>query len=263
MTAASPGPRLLLVEDDDATRRLLASNLSAHSYRIDDAVDVRQALQRWDAGRPDLVLLDLGLPDRDGLAVIRRVRSEGTTPILILSARDGEADKIAALDAGADDYVTKPFALGELRARIAALLRRAAGPAADAGGRMSVGAVVLDGSRREVTVAGRPVVLTPREYELLKSLLGSPDRVLTKARLLRAVWGLAYADEGHYLHVYISRLRRKLNDADPEGRAGRIITAEPGVGYRVAERPPLEGRATAGRATAGPATAQGVATARR
>src|SRR5437762_1459243 len=156
MTAASPGPRLLLVEDDDATRRLLASNLSAHSYRIDDAVDVRQALQRWDAGRPDLVLLDLGLPDRDGLAVIRRVRSEGTTPILILSARDGEADKIAALDAGADDYVTKPFALGELRARIAALLRRAAGPAADAGGRMSVGAVVLDGPGRAGLRRGRP-----------------------------------------------------------------------------------------------------------
>src|SRR5207244_2095791 len=117
-------------------------------------------------------LLDLGRPDRDGLAVIRRVRSEGTTPILILSARDGEADKIAALDAGADDYVTKPFALGELRARIAALLRRAAGPAADAAGRLAVGAVVLDVAKREVTVAGQSIDLTPREYELLKTLLG-------------------------------------------------------------------------------------------
>jgi two-component system KDP operon response regulator KdpE len=235
MTAANLGARLLLVEDDDATRRLLASNLTAHAYRIDEALDVRQALERWDAGRPDLVLLDLGLPDRDGLTVVRRVRSEGTTPILILSARDGEADKIAALDAGADDYVTKPFALGELRARIAALLRRSAGPAADAAGRLSVGAVVVDVARRIVTVAGHPVDLTPREYELLKTLCTSPGRVLTKARLLRAVWGAAYADEGHYLHVYVSRLRRKLDEADPDHRAGRIITAEPGVGYRLAE----------------------------
>jgi two-component system KDP operon response regulator KdpE len=227
------GPHLLLVEDDEPTRRMVASNLAAHGYRVAEARDAREALRRWDAGRPDLIVLDLGLPDRDGTVVIRRVRREAATPILILSARGEEHDKIAALDEGADDYVTKPFGLGELRARVAALLRRAAGPAADAAGRISVGPVVLDIGRREVTVGGRPVELTPREYELLKAMLGQPDRVITRNRLLRAVWGDSYTDEAHYLHVYVSRLRRKLAAADPSGGAGRMITAEPGVGYRL------------------------------
>jgi two-component system KDP operon response regulator KdpE len=195
------GPHLLLVEDDENTRRMVASNLGAHGYRVVEARDAREALRRWDASRPDLIVLDLGLPDRDGTVVIRRVRREALTPILILSARGEEQDKIAALDAGADDYVTKPFGLGELRARIAALLRRAAGPAADLAGRLSVGPLSLDIGRREVTVAGLPVDLTPREYELLKTMLGQPDRVVTRNRLLRAVWGDSYAEEAHYLHV--------------------------------------------------------------
>ena len=227
------GPRLLLVEDDEPTRRMVASNLSAHGYRVAEAADVREALRRWDGERPDLIVLDLGLPDRDGTIVIRRVRRDSSTPILILSARGEERDKILALDEGADDYVTKPFGLGELRARVAALLRRAAGPAADAAGRLSAGPVVLDLSRRVVTVHGHPVELTPREYELLKIMLGQPDRVITKNRLLRAVWGDQYAEEAHYLHVYVSRLRRKLAAVDPTGAAGRMISAEPGIGYRL------------------------------
>lgn len=229
------GPHLLLVEDDEATRRSVAGNLAGHGYRVAEAADARSALRRWDAERPDVILLDLGLPDADGSSIIRRVRREATTPILVLSARGAERDKVAALEAGADDYVTKPFGLAELRARVAALLRRTAGPAADAQGVLALGPVRLDLARRVATVAGTPVELTPREYELLKTMLGQPGRLLTKARLLRAVWGTAYADEGHYLHVYVSRLRRKLAAADPGGGTRDLIVAEPGVGYRIAE----------------------------
>lgn len=235
MTIAKPGrgAKILIVEDDAATRQMVAANLAAHDFGVTESGDVASAIRAWDAERPDLILLDLGLPDRDGGFVIRRVRREASTPILILSARVDEADKIAALEEGADDFVTKPFGMGELRARIAALLRRASGPAADMAGRIVAGPVTVDTVRRIVTVSGLPVDLTPREYELLRTLLSMPGRVLTKGRLLRAVWGDAYADEGHYLHVYVSRLRRKLDAADAGTEAGRLITAEPGVGYRV------------------------------
>jgi two-component system KDP operon response regulator KdpE len=230
----SDGPRVLLVEDDEPTRRSVAANLEAHGFRVAEAADARSALRGWESGRPDVILLDLGLPDADGLSVVRRVRSEATTPILILSARDTERDKVAALELGADDYVTKPFGLPELRARIGALLRRAGG-VTDPAGRITLGPVVIDVARRAVTAAGNDVQLTPREYELLKTMLGQPGRVLTRGRLLRAVWGTAYGNEAHYLHVYVSRLRRKLDEADPSGRSSRLIVAEPGVGYRIAE----------------------------
>jgi two-component system KDP operon response regulator KdpE len=233
--APGAAAHLLLVEDDEATRTAVARNLEAHGYRITDAADGGAAFRAWDAERPDLVLLDLGLPDLDGADIVRRIRRDAATPILILTARAAERDKVAALDAGADDYVTKPFGMEELRARVAALLRRAGGPAADSQGRLRLGSVVLDIPSRVVTVGGTPVDLTPREYELLKAMLQQPGRVLTKGRLLRAVWGTAYADEAHYLHVYVSRLRRKLAAADPSGDAARLIVAEPGVGYRVGE----------------------------
>ena len=235
MAEAGSGAHVLVIEDDIATRDAVARNLAGHGYAVVPAGSVAEGLRAWDAERPDLILLDLGLPDLDGTAVVRHVRKDATTPILILSARADERDKVACLEAGADDYVTKPFGLDELRARVGALLRRAGGPAAATDGVVVLGPVRLDPRTRAVTVDGVAVDLTPREYELLKVLLAQPGRLLTKGRLLRAVWGEAYADEGHYLHVYVSRLRRKLDAADPSGAASALITAEPGVGYRIGE----------------------------
>ena len=236
--ARAAGAQLLVVEDDDSTRGSIAANLTAHGYGVAEAGGAAEAIRSWELRRPDLVILDLGLPDRDGSVVVRRVRAEATTPILILSARDTERDKVDALEAGADDYVTKPFGMAELRARVAALLRRAAGPAADAEGIISVGPVAIDLARRVVTVHGAPVELTAHEYELLKVMLSQPGRLLTKGRLLRAVWGTAYDQEAHYLHVYVSRLRRKLRAADPSDAVRGLIQAEPGIGYRVRHEEP-------------------------
>lgn len=248
------GAHLLLVEDDESARRLLDAYLVRRGYRVDGAGTAADALRAWDARRADLVLLDLGLPDADGVDIVRRIRREATTPIVILSARGEERDKIAALEAGADDYLTKPFSTDELNARIRAVLRRAGGPEADTSGRLTLGPIALDVLHHTVTVGPAPVRLTPREFELLKVLMTYPGRVVTKGRLLRAVWGLAYAEESHYVHVYVNRLRRKLAEADPGGSVGDLIATEPGVGYRMAEDvvrapendPPAPGREGAG-----------------
>jgi two-component system KDP operon response regulator KdpE len=226
---------ILLVEDDPAVSELVAGNLRAHGYAVREAASAAAATRAWEAGRPDLVILDLGLPDRDGLTVIRRVRAEAATPVVILSARDREGDKVEALDAGADDYLTKPIGMAELQARVRAALRRGGGPAAAPDGRLRAGPIVLDPGSRRVSVADADVHLTPREFELLRVLLTMGGRVATKGRLLRAVWGAAYVEESHYLHVHIASLRRKLDAADPGARAGARIVALPGVGYRVRE----------------------------
>jgi two-component system KDP operon response regulator KdpE len=236
MTASLGAASILLVEDDEATRGSIATFLRGHGHDVREAGDVAGALLAWEARRPDLIILDLGLPDRDGLAVVRQIRGESTTPILILSVRDREADKVTALDQGADDYVTKPFGMPELRARVAALVRRSAGPAADAAGEIHVGHLVVDVVRRLVTVDGTVVRLTPREYEVLKVLVMHAGRLVTHGRLLRAVWGTAYSEEAHYVHVYVSQIRRKLDAADPSGSLAGLIVAEPGVGYRIASR---------------------------
>jgi two-component system, OmpR family, KDP operon response regulator KdpE len=234
MTGSNDAATILLVEDDAPTRSSVALFLRGHGHRVDEAGNAAEATASWESRRPDLIVLDLGLPDRDGLAVIRHVRSEAATPILVLSARDREADKVAALDLGADDYVTKPFGMTELRARIGALLRRAAGPAADATGEVRVGALTLDVARRTVAVGSEVVRLTPHEYEVLKVLVMHAGRLVTHGRLLRAVWGTAYSAEAHYVHVYVSRIRNKLAAADPTGSVRGLIVAEPGVGYRIA-----------------------------
>ena len=169
------GPRILVIEDDDVTRSAVAGNLVAHDYAVDEAADAGAGLRAWDADRPDLILLDLGLPDRDGLSVIRHVRREAATPILVLSARGQEADKIGALEAGADDYVTKPFGIGEVRARVAALLRRAGQATGDPAGVLRNGSILLDPARRRRDgQRARSSTLTPREYELLKQILAAP-----------------------------------------------------------------------------------------
>lgn len=227
------GAQVLLVEDDDPMRVAVAANLAGRGYRVRSAASGEEALVAWEQGRPDVVLLDLGLPGIDGLGVVRRIRREATTPIIVLSARGHEADKVGALDAGADDYLVKPFGMAELQARLRATLRRSMGPQADAAGRVTIGPLVLDPGVRRVSVDGTEVHLTPREYELLKALLADAGRVAPAARLLRAVWGTEYARERHYLHVHVAAIRRKLGAADGADVLGGLIVAEPGVGYRV------------------------------
>lgn len=234
MTAAN-GATLLVVEDDGETRAALLRVLAARGYQTVEAADGRTAIERWEARRPDLVLLDLGLPDVDGLQVIRRIRRESATPIVILSGRYEEREKVEALERGADDYVTKPFGVEELIARLRVALRHAAGPSADPEGRIAVGPLLLDTNRHEVRVSGERVDLTPREFEILRVLLAHAGRLVTKGRLLRAVWGEAYQGENAYVYVHVSQLRRKLAAADVSLRD--LIVTEPGVGYRVREHP--------------------------
>jgi two-component system KDP operon response regulator KdpE len=224
---------ILLVEDDERTRRAVTINLEGHGYGVRGAADGEEALVLWELRRPDLILLDLGLPGLDGLGVLRHVRRDATTPVIVLSARGEERDKVEALDAGADDYLAKPFGMAELHARVRAALRRTMVSEVEPGGAIHIGSLRLDPKRRMVTVDDAEVHLTPREYELLKVLLANAGRVVTSGRLLRAVWGIAYAQEGHYLHVYIGQIRRKLAAHDPHGVLRDLLISEPGVGYRV------------------------------
>ncbi|MEX1072353.1 MAG: response regulator transcription factor [Chloroflexota bacterium] len=224
---------ILLVEDDERTRRAVAANLEGHGYGVRGAADGEEALVLWELRRPDLILLDLGLPGIDGIGVLRRVRRDATTPVIVLSARGEERDKVEALDVGADDYLVKPFGMAELHARVRAALRRSLVSEVDPSGALTIGSLRLDPDRRMVTVGDAELRLTPREYELLKVLLAHAGRVVTRGRLLRAVWGTAYAEEGHYLHVYVGQIRRKIAALDGDGALADLLVAEPGVGYRV------------------------------
>ena len=237
MTTNLVGASILLVEDDPDTRHQVAELLRRHAYRISEAGDAAAAMAAFRAEPPDLILLDLGLPDRDGLTVVEQVRSAGPTPILVLSARDREADKVAALEAGADDYLAKPFGMAELQARISAMFRRVGATGltdwpADSGV-VRVGDLALDVSTHTVRVGSNPVHLTPLEFKVLRVLLTHPGGLVTYGRLLREVWGEAYDEEAHYVHVYVGQIRRKLRKADPDGRLSGLIEPEPGVGYRV------------------------------
>ncbi len=242
MTAdgTSAGPTILVVEDDEETRQALIRELTARGYRTEVAPDGRTALLRWESRRPDVILLDLGLPDIDGLDIVRRIRAEATTPIVILSGRYEEREKVQALERGADDYVTKPFGVDELNARLRVAIRRASGPAADGDGRITAGPLEFDSVRHEARVDGARLDLTPREFEILRVLLMNAGRLVTKGRLLRAVWGEAYQGEDSYVYVHVSQLRRKLAAADPGGSLRDLIVTEPGVGYRVRDLDRLE-----------------------
>jgi two-component system KDP operon response regulator KdpE len=221
-------PLILMVEDDPQIRRFLRAALSAEGYRFLEATTAADGLTQSAAHQPDFILLDLGLPDSDGLDVIRGVRQWSTVPILVLSARGQERDKIEALDLGADDYVAKPFTIGELLARIRAGLRRShtivPGPV------FQFGHVEVDLDRRLVKVKGEEVHLTPNEYKLLQVLIKHAGKVLTQRQILNEVWGPNATEQAQYLRVYIAQLRRKL-EQDP-ARPQHLQT-EPGVGYRL------------------------------
>ena len=220
--------RVLVVDDEPAIRRYLKTSLGAEGYTIGLAANGQEALTESTAFRPDLIILDLGLPDMDGLEVLHRLRAYTTVPVIILSVTEEERVKVRALDAGADDYLTKPFGTGELLARMRVVMRRPS-QAAEAPV-LSVENLTVDLSRRMVTVEGREVQLTPTEYDLLRALTVHAGKVITHRQLISKVWGDGHVDSAHLLRVNISNLRRKL-EADPV-RPHYIIT-EAGVGYRL------------------------------
>lgn len=224
-------PLLLVIEDDPQIRRFLRATLTAEDYMVHEAVTAQEGMAQAAARHPNLVLLDLGLPDRDGFEVIRAIRTWSQLPIVVVSARGQEKDKIAALDLGADDYVAKPFAVGELLARIRAALRRAAPPTVEGGDAVvRFGDVAADFDKRSITLSGVEVHLTPNEYKLLQVLIKHAGRVVTQRQLLNEVWGPQHTEQSQYLRVYVAQLRRKL-ERDPA--RPRHLHTEPGVGYRL------------------------------
>ena len=231
-TVGTP-PLVLLVEDEAPVRETLAAGLAANGFRTEEAATGREGLAMADSYRPDLVILDLGLPDIDGVEIARRLRAAGEIPILVLSARSQEKDKVAALDAGADDYVTKPFGFEELLARLRVALRHAAKRASpDGGGEFSTGPLRVDLTARRVFVDGAEIRLTAIEYKLLVELVRNAGKVVTHQQLLKAVWGLHGTAHAHYLRIYMGHLRRKL---EPDPSRPRIFRTEIGVGYRLCE----------------------------
>jgi two-component system KDP operon response regulator KdpE len=227
---ATRDPVVLVIEDEPQIRRFLRATLSHHGYSLIEAATAEDGLSLAATRQPNLIILDLGLPDLDGLVVTQRLREWSHVPIIVLSARGQESDKIAALDAGADDYLTKPFGVGELLARMRAALRHAASATESGESVINVGDLRIDLARRQVFVADQEVHLTPIEYRLLTTLARHAGKVLTHRQLLREVWGAAYQQENHYLRVYMGQLRHKL-EADPA--RPRYLVTEPGVGYRL------------------------------
>jgi two-component system, OmpR family, KDP operon response regulator KdpE len=224
-----PGPLILVIEDEPQMRRFLRVSLPNNGYRVFEAETGRDGVAQAAARNPDLILLDLGLPDQDGVEVTGRLREWAKTPIIVISARGQEDDKIRALDAGADDYLTKPFGMGELLARIRVALRHAARTSAGES-HFQTGGLKVDLAQRQVLVRGQEVHLTPIEYKLLATLIKHAGGVMTHRQLLREVWGPGSSDQVQYLRVYMAQLRHKLeeNPSRPE-----YLLTEPGVGYRL------------------------------
>jgi two-component system KDP operon response regulator KdpE len=222
------GPRVLVVDDERSIRRFLRASLSVHGYEVFEATTGQEGIQAVAIHRPDLIILDLGLPDLEGLDVTRQLREWTQTPIIILTVREQEADKIAALDAGADDYLTKPFSIGELMARLRVALRHTAQTETEPV--FTTGALKIDLARRLVTRADEEIMLTPTEYDLLKLLVRHAGKVVTHQQILRQVWGVGYANELHLLRVNMSNLRRKI---EPDPTRPSYIRTEPGIGYRL------------------------------
>ncbi len=229
-----PGALVLIVEDETQMRRFLRTALAAQDYRLVEAETAKEAIVAATTHNPEIILLDLGLPDGDGIDLTRRIREWSRMPIIVISARGREEDKVAALDAGADDYLTKPFGVSELLARIRVALRHAAqsGPAAPPTV-IEIGPLRIDQARRGVSVDGREVHLTPTEYRLLVLLARNAGKVLTHRQILKEVWGPPYVNEPHYLRVFMAQLRRKI---EPDSARPRLLLTEPGVGYRMKEQ---------------------------
>jgi two-component system KDP operon response regulator KdpE len=223
------GTRILVVDDEPQILRALRATLQGAGYEVTTAATGEEALRLAALRPPEAVVLDLVLPDRTGTDVARELRTWSKVPILVLSAVGDESEKVAALDAGADDYVTKPFGTDELLARLRAVLRRAS---PDAGPVLEIGELVIDLEKHAVTMRGKPVSLTPNEFGLLRLLAQNEGKLLTHPTILREVWGPAYDDESHYLHVYVSQLRRKL---EPDPARPRYLLTEPGAGYRLVD----------------------------
>ncbi len=221
--------RVLVVDDEPQILRALKASLRGAGYEVETAETVEQALTLLAANPPDAVILDLVLPDGSGVEVCRELRTWSSAPVIVLSVVGDEAEKVAALDAGADDYVTKPFGIEELLARLRAALRRVDAPSEPV---VVLGDLRIDLEKRAVSVRGEPVQLTPHEFGLLRVLARNPGKLLTHEMLLREVWGRGYGSEAHYLHVYVSQLRRKL---EPDPARPRYILTEPGAGYRLAD----------------------------
>ena len=224
-------PLLLVVEDETQMRKFLRASLTSHGYRLVEAVNGNEGLAQAASYNPDLILLDLGLPDMDGLVVTQRLREWASVPIIVISARGQEEDKIHALDSGADDYLTKPFGTGELLARIRVALRHSARARQERSEPiLTVGELSIDLDKRSVHVAGKEVHLTPIEYKLLATLLKNAGKVLTHRQLLKEVWGPGYANNTQYLRVYMVQLRHKL---EQDATRPRYLVTEPGIGYRL------------------------------
>jgi two-component system KDP operon response regulator KdpE len=230
--ATEGGARILVIEDEPGIRRAVERNLAGHGFDVRGVETAEAGLDFETRFHPDLVLLDLVLPDTDGFEAIRRLRARTSTPIIVLSVRGAEHDKVMALELGADDYLTKPFGVDELLARIRVALRHAARSGSSHEPVFRSAGLEVDLERRTVSVGGQPVHLTPTEYALLGALIANAGRVLTDRALLQRVWGPEYGSEDHYLHVYMARLRKKL-EADPSNP--RYLHTEPGIGYRLLE----------------------------
>ncbi len=223
------GALILVIEDDPPIRRFLHIALEGQNYRILEAATAAEGMRLFGQNSPDAIILDLGLPDRDGLTLIKDIRQLSHLPIIIVSARGQERGKIDALDAGADDYLTKPFGVGELLARLRVALRRAASTHQPDRGVLTVGDISMNLDSREVTVVGNVVHLTPHEYRLLLVLLRNAGKVMTHKQLLKETWGAGYGFETHYVRVYMNQLRKKI---EPDQSQPKYIHTETGVGYR-------------------------------
>ena len=226
----SSGALVLVIEDEPQMRRFIRASLDAHGYQVGEAATAAEALALATSRNPDVILMDLGLPDMDGIDLTRRLREWSRIPIIVISARGREADKVSALDAGADDYLTKPFGVDELLARIRVALRHARASQSTDETPVEFGNVRIDFSRREVTVSERVIHLTPTEYKMLSLLARNAGRVLTHRQIIRDVWGPSYAGQNHHVRVHMAELRKKI-EADPA--RPKLILTEPGVGYRL------------------------------